>query len=374
MKVCIVGGGHIGTTLACYIKKQNPDKTVNLLTRKPQRFCDRIKVNDVEQEVSYEVILDTISQEPSETVSGAQIIFIALPHNAVEQAFRNISPYVDEGAYIGVIPGCGGCEFYFNKYFNRDNVLFGFQRVPFTAKLVEYGKETNLKSWKPYSVVGTLKRDCINEVCECIESCGLKTVAADNYLEIALTPSNPILHTSRTYELFHAHEKDYVFSERMKFYVGWTDYTSEIMLKMDDELHKLLDEIDVLRTDLIKPLSEHYESYSIKAMTEKINSIQTFQSVYAPLVEVQGKGYVADTSSRLFTEDFAWGLLIYRAYFEYFNVQAPVMDSVLKWFSGYVGLDWYENDKLCGRDLADTGIPQRYGIETREQLLDIYLQ
>jgi hypothetical protein len=366
-----VGGGHIGTTLLCYIKHTHPEYRVSLFTRKPDRFAEIIKCNDIEGCFSYDVKADCISNDAKEAAGKADIVFVALPHFAVEKAFCDIAPYVSEKAMIGVLPGGGGCEFFFGKYFDHNKTLFGFQRVPFTAKVQEYGKETNLKSWKPFSVVGTLQRDRIDKACRIIEDCGLKTQKASNYLEIALTPTNPILHTSRTFEIFGEHDKDYAFENKQKFYVGWTDKASETLFTMDEELHELLDSIEGVDTSAIKKLSEHYESPTIHDLTLKINSIPTFQSVYAPMKEIDGK-YYADTDSRMFTEDFPWGLLVIRSYFYYFDIEAPMMDRVLGWFSTYMGYDWYFGGKLIGKDLRNTGIINNYGIKDRKELLSVY--
>lgn len=373
MNVCIVGGGHIGTALACYIKYFDSNKRVSLYTRRPEKFSKILKCNDIEQKRTYNVELDVISNNPLEAAGNADIVFIALPHFAVEQAFMDISHYVNDDAFIGVLPGGGGCEFFFYKYFKSSVSLFGFQRVPFTAKLVEYGKEVNLKSWKPYSVVGTLRRR-EEEACRRIELCGLCTRKTDNYLAISLTPTNPILHTSRTYEIFGAYDRAHEFELHSKFYVGWTDKASQILFAMDNELHKLLDAISDIDTSAIRPLSEHYEAPTVKALTDKINSIATFQSVFAPMKPSDSKAntFIADTDSRMFTEDFPWGLAIIRSYCEFFNVHAPTMDELLEWYSNYMGLEWYINGKFCGKDLIYTGIPQRYGISTKEELLSFY--
>lgn len=371
MKVCVVGGGHIGTTLVCYIKNAYPEYQVNLYTQHPERFANYIKCNDIEQKISYYVIPSLISKEPNVAAKDADIVFIALPHFAVEKAFQDIAPFVAKDALIGVLPGGGGCEFFFNKYFDNNKTLFGFQRVPFTAKLQTYGVETNLKSWKPFSVVGTLKRDKIDKVCDYIERCGLKTRKASNYLEVALTPTNPILHTSRTYELFGKYDISHKFDFRPKFYVGWTNETSKTLFAMDGELHNLLDAIKDIDTSAIRPLSEHYESPTIEALTAKINGIATFQSVYAPMKEVDGK-YVADTTSRMFTEDFPWGLIVIRSYFEYFNIAAPTMDMVLAWYAKYMGLEWYIDGRFCGKDLSETGAIQKYGIKSKDDVIAIY--
>lgn len=373
MKVCIVGGGHIGTTLACYVKHTNPSMYVSIFTGHPKKFSQSIKCNDWEKKISYEVCPDCVSADPSVASKGADIVFIALPHFAVEKAFQDISPFVSGNAFICVLPGGGGCEFYFDKYFTYKQTLCGFQRVPFTAKLEIYGQETNLKSWKPYSVVGTQKRGRIDEACSRIESCGLKTKKAENYLSVALTPTNPILHTSRTYEIFGAYSRDYIFADKCKFYVGWTDEASRTLLAMDSELQELLSHITELDTSAIRPLTEHYEASTVEQMTKKINSIATFQSVYAPLKPSENEiGFVADTDSRMFTEDFPWGLLIIREYCSFFDTKAPMMDKVLSWYARYMGLNWYVDGELCGKDLKNVGIPQHYGIKTRHQLLSYY--
>ncbi len=374
MKVCIVGGGHIGTTMMCFIKQAHPEYIVSMYTRRPDMFSDSIICNDWEKRLIYEVFPNVISNDASVAASDADVVFIALPHFAVEKAFEDISPFVSDSAFIGVIPGGGGCEFFFNKYFKKEQTLFGFQRVPFTAKLQEYGKETNLKSWKPFSVVGTLPSNKIDDACERINACGFKTKKATNYLEIALTPTNPILHTSRTNELFGNYDRDHIYPEKSKFYVGWSDKASTTLLAMDSELHGLLDLITErtgLETKAIRPLSEHYESPTIQSLTKKINSIATFQSVYAPMKEVAG-GYKADISSRMFTEDFPWGLAVIRSYFELFEVPAPAMDSVLSWYADYMGLEWYLEGKFCGKDLSSTGVLDNYGIKSIEDLINVY--
>jgi hypothetical protein len=375
MKVCIVGGGHIGTTLACYIKHTDPAKEVCLFTRKPERFASVLKCNDIEGGFSYEVSPDCISNDPAVAAVGADIVFIALPHFAVEKAFADIAPYVAEGAYIGVLPGSGGFEFFFDHYFAaRHGKLFGFQRVPFTAKLVEYGKECNLKSWKPNSVVGTLRAADLDGACAMVEECGLRTARAANFLAVSLTPSNPVLHTSRTHEIFGAFDKDHEFDEHLHFYVGWGDGASRTLFGVDGELHQLFDRIPELDMSAVIPLGQHYEAPTVEAMTAKINSIATFQTVMAPMKPspiTPGK-FVANLESRLFTEDFPWGLAIIRAYCEIFGVETPTIDKVLGWYQQFVGVEYYVDGKFCGKDLANTGIPQNHGITTPEQVVALY--
>lgn len=373
MEVCIIGGGHIGTTLACYIKHHDPRKRVCLYTKKPQLYSKEIKCNDIENQNSYMVQLDDISSNP-QVVGDATIIFIALPHFMIEKTFAEIASHVSKEAFIGVLPGCGGCEFFFGKYFDDDKTLFGFQRVPFIARLVEYGKETNLLSWKPYSVVGTQRHDRLEDACHLIEDCGMVTRKASNYIEIALTPSNPILHTARIFNLFGTYDKTHDFKMIPQFYEGWSDEASKDMLAMDEELHTLLRAMDCLDTSAIRPLGEHYESPTPEQMTRKISSIPAFQNMLAPIKKNEKGSFVVDLTSRMFLEDFSFGLVIFRSYFDLFGIKAPTMDKILMWFANYMGYEWYVDGMFCGKDLLNTGAVLRYGISTPKQLYQYYFQ
>lgn len=373
MRVCIVGGGNIGTALACHIKHTVPSARVSIFTRRPGQFSQTLRCNDWENGTSYEVSVDCISDNAALAARDADIVFVALPHFAVERAFESIAPHVAREAFIGVLPGGGGCEFYFDRYFEKTQTLFGFARVPFIARLAGYGHEVNLQSWKPYSVVGVCRQQRLDAARNIIEDCGLKTRPAPNYLCVALTPTNPVLHTSRIYDMFGNYARGHVFQERFRLYVDWTDHASGIMLVMDDELHELLDHISGLDTSAIRRLTEHYEAPTVRAMTAKISGIAAFQSIYAPLKPAPGNaGFVADTDSRMFTEDFPWGLAIFRAYCGLFGTAAPTMDRVLQWYAAYLGLNWYVDGEFRGPDLRHTGIPQRYGITSREELLRYY--
>ena len=148
MNVCIVGGGHIGTALVCYIKHIYPDYRVTLYTRKPELFAEEIKCNDIEQQISYYVKPDVISNNAELAAGDADIVFIALPHFAIEKAFEDIAPYVSTNAFIGVLPGGGGCEFIFKYNFREiridEKVLFLDRQLhkrqmysTITAKVIE---------------------------------------------------------------------------------------------------------------------------------------------------------------------------------------------------------------------------------------------
>ena len=373
MVVSILGGGHIGTTLAAYLSRLGTCDAVRLFTSRPGEFSRNLVLNDFERDVSYAAQIDLITDCMEEAVEGADIVFITFPHFMIDSVLEEMRAYVKKGCFVGVIPGSGGCEFFWKKYFDSDFVLFGFQRVPFTAKYVTYGKETNLKSWKPSVGVACIPQFRTEEVCSEIgRVCKFHCERVSNFLAVTLTPSNPVLHTSRTYDLYYRATPRTVFAEKGMYYKDWTDHASEILFGIDGELQMLLQRINRIDLSAVRPLGVHYEAPTIELMTKKISGIPTFQSVFTARKEVEG-GYVADTDSRYFTEDYPWGLCIIKGFAEIVGVKTPVIDKVLHWYERFMGVEYYEDGRFCGKDLVRTGIPQNYGIHTLEDIYSFYL-
>ena len=77
MRICIVGGGHIGTALLCYVKNTHPEYIVSMYTRRPKLFNEQIICNDWEGEKQYSVTPDVISDQASVSAKDADIVFIA---------------------------------------------------------------------------------------------------------------------------------------------------------------------------------------------------------------------------------------------------------------------------------------------------------
>lgn len=372
MNILVVGGGNIGTTLACYIKNLHPEYSVRMYVRDPSRFGDLISLKDTERSVAYDVRLDGISDDPAAVACGADVVYVCLPHFAVERAFRDIAPFVSEGCLVGVVPGSGGCEFYFDSIFGGRARLFGFQRVPFVARLIKYGHSTNLMSWKPYSVVGTLRYGDLQDACSVVKACGLRTVQAANYLAVSLAPSNPIIHTACIYGLFSGHTVDEVYPNVKRLYEEWGDEESSNMLAMDAELHSLFEAVPNLDMSSVRPLCEHYESPDARALTRKILSIPSFKNLLSPMKAATNGGTCVDLNSRMFTEDFPFGLAIIRGFGELFGMAMPTVDKILSWYSDWTGADYYESGRFAGKGLSETGIPQNYGIRTPEQVMELY--
>ena len=79
-----------------------------------------------------------------------------------------------------------------------DTPLFGFQRVPFIARTVEYGRSAALLGYKPTLHVAIEQTDNKESLRQAIaQLLATPTVLLGRHYEVSLTNSNPILHPSR---------------------------------------------------------------------------------------------------------------------------------------------------------------------------------
>lgn len=145
------------------------------------------------------------------------------------------------------------------------------------------------------------------------------------FYEVALSNSNPILHTGRLYTMFRGREKD-VFDHNILFYKEWTDEASQL-LDMDTEFFQLLKKLNV---HSLPTLLDYYESTDATSLTRKIKSIPAFQTITSPMKQVEG-GWMADFNSRYFTEDFPFGLRGFKELAMGYHIDSPVIHEVYAW-------------------------------------------
>ena len=352
MRITIVGGGNMGTLMAAEFASRSHDVTV--YTSAPERWQKRLVAFDVDGAVVYEGEVSKITSDVR-CAADAEYIFVTLPSIAQADFVKKLLPYVKADTKIGVVPGYGGAEFIFKPLVDAGAHLFGFQRVHAITRIFEYGKTVCMKGRKDSVFLGALDRSDIPALCEDMESLfDMPCVALPNYLCVTLTPSNPILHTSRLYGMLGENNIDHVYDRNILFYEEWTDRDSELLFSADEELQRICKKI--VRADLssVRSLKDHYESHSIGAMTNKIRSISAFRGIGSPMKAVDG-GWIADLDSRYFSCDFAYGLDLLCQLGKVLSVATPTMDEMMGWYRDISGMEKRVLDlESCGIDSLDS--------------------
>lgn len=321
IKVCICGGGSLGHVCAAVLASGGAE--VRILSGHPGSWCSGVEATDPSGKV-FSGPLACVSSNPEEAVKGADIVLLCVPGYLIEKTLKDIKPFIGSAA-VGTVVSSTGFFFFAHSILGPGARLFGFQRVPYIARVKEYGRASLLLGYKksllvalenlPHSFAGTL------------ESLFLTPVeVADSYLQVSLSNSNPILHTGRLYSIFNGREKQ-LWDHNILFYREWTDQSSQILIDMDREFFRLLDALDVKG---IPTLLEYYDSTDAASLTRKISSIPAFLNITSPMVQVPG-GWKADFGSRYFTEDFPFGLRWIKELAQKNNLETPVIDKVYDW-------------------------------------------
>ena len=313
--------GHVCTG----VLSSNKEVDITIYSGHPEKWSKSIIVTDLNGK-QYMATINKISDDPSEVVVGQDIILLCLPGFLIEKVLQEIKPYIGTAA-VGSVVSSTGFFFFAHKTLGYSAKLFGFQRVPFISRVVEYGKTANLLGYKSsLSVVleGIDERESFREK---LGELFLTPVnLLDSFYEVSLSNSNPILHTGRLFTMFKGREEE-VFDHNILFYKEWTKDASQKLIEMDNEFFKLL---HILNINSIPSLLDYYDCFDADSLTKKISSIPAFQTILSPMKKVDG-GWIADFGSRYFTEDFPFGLRWIQELAKEKEIDTPIIDEVYSW-------------------------------------------
>jgi len=304
------------------------DVEVNVLTRKSEAWNHSIVVNDCNGK-QYCGTLNVISGNAADVVPQADMILFCLPGYAIKSELLKIKPYLQPQTIVGTIVSSTGFFFFAHDILGHNAHLFGFQRVPYIARTIEYGHSAKLLGYKPQLAIAHENIEDIESFRSLVEKLwNTPTKLLSSHYEASLTNSNPILHTGRLYAMW----KDWngeVYDHMILFYKDWTVEASQTLIDMDAEFMRLLEVLPVSK-GAIPSLLEYYESHDAKSLGDKISHIPAFQEITSPMKQVEG-GWVPDFDSRYFTEDFPYGLTFIKQLAEKKGISTPTIDKVYAW-------------------------------------------
>lgn len=329
MDICICGGGNLGHVVAGKLSL-NAGNRVSLLTRKPEKWSSGLEIINPQGKKDYGKLF-AISDNPNEVVTNADIVIVCLPGFAIHNELEKIKPFIRAGRNIvGSIVSSTGFFFEAHKILAKEIPLFGFQRVPYISRIVEYGKIAEMKGCKSsISMVVEHLDDKENFRQEIEKLFQIPVKLLNNYYEVSLSNSNPLLHPARLYTMWKNWHSGIAYDSVSQFYTDWTDDASSLYIQMDNELQSLLSLLPV-RKGCIPPVLEYYESCDVHSLTSKISHIPAFKGILAPMLQTE-IGYVPDVKSRYFTEDFPFGMRFIIEIAEKLNFSVPTILEVYKW-------------------------------------------
>ncbi len=356
MKITVIGGGNIGTQFAVHCSQQND---TCIYTSTPEVFIPDIRIIDENGRITLTGKNIRATSDADTAFKNADYIFITYPAFMLDGIAETLLPFAHDGLHIGIVPGTGGGECAFRKHIKKGATVFGLQRVPSVARLTERGKEVRAVGYRNQLYVAALPYGKAPEIARTVgDIFGISCDCMPNYLNLTLTPSNPILHTTRLRTLFGDYREGVFYDRIPLFYEEWSDESSELLFRCDAEVQQICAALSEFDLSFVKSLKDHYENHTIQGFTAKLRSITGFKGLPSPMIRTD-RGYIPDFGSRYFSADFPYGLSILVQIGEFLSLDIPDMKETLGWYR-----------KVSGN--TDEYSFAAYGINSLESFLEFY--
>lgn len=328
--ITICGGGSIGHVVAGVLGNRE-DTVVQIFSPRASLWQKQLLITDCNGRSIFGNV-EKISHDAAEIIPDSDVVFLCVPGFMIESVLRQIEPWLSPDTYVGACVASSGFFFTADKILQDRFPLFGFQRVPYIARVSEYGRSANLLGYKKELYLG--QRFCRNEeeIAHFWQQ-RLETPVSvlPSFYDAALSNSNPILHPSRLYGMWHDWKKGVVYSDHTRFYEDWDDFSSEILIACDQDFFNVIRHYPCTPGALPR-LLDYYESSTPHDLSRKLRSINAFKGILAPM-EIVENGYVPKISDRYFTEDIPFGLQIIKDLASKVSQETPAIDNVLSWYS-----------------------------------------
>ncbi|KZB64810.1 hypothetical protein AUP42_18330 [Thalassospira lucentensis] len=361
LRIVICGGGRTGHLNAVLFKKI-PHVEVRLLTGnevvvKAHNNGENIRAL-LPEGGEMSARLDGASTYPANVLAGADIVIITLPAHARMDLLRQIKPCLpkDKPVFVGAIPGFCGFDWLAENILdgNPNVVIWGMKDVPHTAFELDPGRTIRMGGAKSVLHVATHDRETdearsqlIGHLNRLYES---PVELLDSFLEITLTPGNPIMHSSVIYGLIGPFGQwhNRTFSSPICWWSECPEVGAYFLERCDAESQALCARLEqVLSADLssVRPLKDEIiDAYGDQiadchTMLSVLRSNRAYDGIKAPLVPAgEGiDGLIMDPQSRAFQEDVAFGLALLVEMGRRLSVSLPHIEEIFDWSVAYMG-------------------------------------
>ena len=360
LKVAICGGGRTGH-LNAILFKQLPQVQVSMLTSNLELIEQHARHTPMQALLpdgsTLDARLDRVTTDARTAVEDADIVIITVPAHARPQTLQAIAPHLSSNkpVCVGAIPGFCGFDWLAEATLaDRPNlVIWGMKDVPHTAFGLTPGRSIKMGGGKSRLYAATHARESqesrqrLQEMLTVLY--GRCVTMLDNYLEITLTPGNPIMHSSVIYGLIGPfgqwHRK--IFPQRMCWWTECPELGAYFLERMDQESQDLcavisqrmgidLSSVKSLKQEIIEAYGEQIRDQS--SMLSILRTNRAYNHILAPMVPADGNraGYVIERESRAFNEDVAYGLVLLAEMAKRFELKVPHIEEVLQWSVTYM--------------------------------------
>lgn len=327
LEICVCGGGHVAHALAA-VMGANAAISVTVVTRRPETW--HAEIHAVYRDL---VLVGRPARITADYASaaGADVIIIAAPAFAHRSIMAAIRPFLAPDTWVGALPAHGFFDWLAASTLGPHARIFGSQRPPYNCRITIPGREVEILGIAASLPIAAAPRRDIGQVQAFLESAlSLPITALDNFLSVTLAPLPSILHPARLFTLLRDWDGCTPFERVPLLYEDWDDAASATYLAFDAELQAVCAGLPLDMSDVV-PVRSHYGISTASALTSRIRSLPGLRGIAAPMRAAAG-GHLPDLHSRVFLEDFPFGLKAIRLVAALVGVETPTLDTVEAWW------------------------------------------
>jgi hypothetical protein len=360
LKVAICGGGRTGY-LGAVLFKHRAGVQVRLLTNNREAI-ERYRANGqcisalMPDGTTRAAQLDAFAAEPEAVLTDADIVIVTVPAHVRPSLLRAIAPHLsrDKPVYVGAIPGFCGFDWLAERELGAlaNVVIWGMKDVAHIASDLLPGVSVRMGGAKSTLYAAMHARE--GEAARAALLAHLRRLyeapveLLDHYLEITLTPGNPIMHSSVIYGLIgpYAQWRDKTFASPMCWWSDCPELGAYFLERSDEENQLLCRAIEArlgLNLSSIKPLKQEIvEAYGEQiaddsTMLAVLRTNRAYEGIFAPLVRSPDRdGYAIDRTHRAFHEDIAYGLALIVEMGRRLEVRLSHVEEIFQWAVSYM--------------------------------------
>jgi hypothetical protein len=361
LNVTVCGGGRTGH-LAAVLFKARPGVHVSLLTGR-QEVVDRYfeagrRMTAIMPDGTKRTVrLDLVTCDAAEALQHADVVIVTVPAHVRAALLDRIAQWLPTGktVFIGAIPGFCGFDWLAERVLGKlpNVVIWGMKDVAHIAFDLDPGVSVRMGGAKMTLHVATHVRESAatrrSLLVHLERLYDARVELLNDYLEITLTPGNPIMHGAVIYGLIGPYGQWHgrPFSQPVRWWNDCPELGAYFIERCDDENQRLRTALESeLGIDLssVRPLrQEIVEAYDdqiadARTMLSVLRTNRAYDGILVPLVPApEGTGYLIDRESRAFQEDVAYGLALLVEMGKRLNVRLSHIDEIYRWNVSYMG-------------------------------------
>lgn len=322
---------------------------------------------------------DRVSKSAAEACQDADLVIISLPAFAHEFTLSQILPFLKPTALVGAMPARSGFEYSalraLKDHGRETMTIFGFQTLPWACRITHYAREVDILGQKTSVGLAAFPHSICKELADYFTLLfGLTITPLPNMLTLSLANVGQLIHPGIMYGLFKGREdRKYRKEDIPFFYQGVTEETAHILEQLSAEVRSVAQALQTHNSALDLSQVISLKEWLLMTYSDSIadsGSLQScfvtnraYQGLRAPMKEDKDGYFLPDFQARYLTEDIPYGLVVTRAIAQLAGVQTPAIDEVIITTSRWMHKEYLVHGQLSGKDIQDTRIPQKYGIQ-----------